>query len=151
MITKSLLLYNLGGGCLTPCRLESSRVLGWAGRAAGSDACPQVIAIHWPAGKLERAAGPAVASAPSSSGVLYAVCFPAVLLYFYLGCVQAIVLLDSKPLSAQFNTLPKGFALVFSLMYKLLFFLDAFAEPASSRLWISGEILLYINSFTIEK
>lgn len=78
--------------------------------------------------------GPAVAFAPLSSWVLYTVCFPAVLLYFYLGCVQAIVLLASKPLSAQFYTLPKGFVLVLSLMYKLPFFLDAFAELASSRL-----------------
>lgn len=65
--------------------------------------------------------------------MLYTVAFPAILLYFYLGCVQAIVLLDSKLLSAQFYTLPKGFALVLLLMYKLLFLLDAFAELVSSR------------------
>lgn len=69
--------------------------------------------------------------------VLYAVCFSAVLLYFYLCCVQAVVLLDSKPLSAQFYTLPKGFTLDLPLMYKLLVFLDTFAELAFSRPWIS--------------
>lgn len=74
-----------------------------------------------------------MAFAPSSSCVLYTVVFPAILLYFYLGCVQAIVLLDSKLLSAQFCTLPKGLALVL-LMYKLLFLLDAFAVLVSSRL-----------------
>jgi len=78
--------------------------------------------------------GPAVAFALLSSWVLYTVCFPAILLYFYLGCIEAIVLLDSKPLSAQFYTLLKGFALVLPLIYKLPFFLDAFAELVSSRL-----------------
>lgn len=63
----------------------------------------------------------------------FTLCFPAVLSYFYLGCVQAIILLDSKPFSAQFYMLSEGFALVLLLIYKLLFW-DAFAELSSSRL-----------------
>lgn len=43
---KITLLYNLRGGCLTPSYEESSRVLGWAGRVAGSDPGHQVTAIH---------------------------------------------------------------------------------------------------------
>lgn len=74
------------------------------------------MAIHRAAGKSERVTGPAEASVPSSSWVLYTVCFPAVLLYFYFGCVQAIVLLDSKSLCVQLYTLLNGFTLVLPLM-----------------------------------